>query len=397
MLLNLERLNARMAAHGLDAVIATSPENVTYASGYWALSQWIRRGPQTYVVWPAPGKGEPHIIASASLLDLLADQDDVSVSRIAKFGNFVVETSDHADLSEIDRRQLGLYGLQGNRNAATALDSVLSKLGLAGGRIAIDEGGLPPSLEAFHIDGPLRIEAVGGFQLFREVRAVKTEREVERLRRAASIAEASIDAALRIAAPGVSEEELAREFNLETIRQGGLPVLYCIGTGPRSAMPNVQPSSRRLEPGDIIRFDVGGRYRHYRADIARIAVLGEPSEKIRAYHHALHMGVRRGIEMLKPGVRAADIFDAVVETVRREGIPHYRRTHVGHGIGIDGYDLPDLSASSADVIEEGMVLCVETPYYELGFGGLQVEDMVVVRRDGAETLMSSSGALRVIS
>jgi Xaa-Pro aminopeptidase len=181
------------------------------------------------------------------------------------------------------------------------------------------------------------------------------------------------------------------------VRQGGLPVLYCIGTGPRSAMPNVQPSSRRLEHGDIIRFDVGGRYRHYRADIARVAVLGEPSKKIRTYHHALHTGVQRGIDLLRPGVPAARIFETVVETVRQEGIPHYRRTHVGHGIGIDGYDLPDLSATSTDVIEEGMVLCVETPYYELGFGGLQVEDMVVVRREGAETLMGSSGALRVIS
>ena len=396
MLLNLERLNARMAADGIDAVIATSPENVTYASGYWALSQWIRRGPQTYVVWPAPGRGAPHIIASASLLDLLADQE-VSVSNIAKFGDFVVEIDDRAELCEADSRQRELYGLANDGSAGAALSRVLDRLGLAGGRIADDEGGLPPSLAAFRLDKPPSIDAVDGFQFFRQVRAVKTPLEVERLRKAASIAEASIEAALAIAAPGVSEEQLALEFNLETLRLGGLPVLYCIGTGARSAMPNVQPASRKLREGDIIRFDVGGRYKHYRADIARIAVLGEPSEKIRSYHHALHVGVQRGIEMLKPGIKAAHIFDAVVETVRRDGIPHYKRTHVGHGIGIDGYDLPDLSPSSTDIIEEGMVLCVETPYYELGFGGLQVEDMVVVRHDGAETLMQSSGALRVIS
>ena len=75
MLLNRDRLEDMLSRHGLDAVIATSPENVTYTSGYWALSQWIRRGPQTYVLLPVETRAEPVIIASTTLLDLLADQD----------------------------------------------------------------------------------------------------------------------------------------------------------------------------------------------------------------------------------------------------------------------------------------------------------------------------------
>jgi len=396
MLLNRDRLHHVMAAHGLDAIVATAPENVTYVSGYWALSQWIRRGPQTYVVWPAPGKGEPHIVASAGLLDLLSDQD-ICVDRVAKFGRFFVEVNGEDSLAAPDRRQLELDRLDDEGSAQAALGRVLRDLGLEGGRIAVDEGGLPPSLGAAVLDGLNGAEGIEGFALLRQVRAVKTEAEVERLRRAARIAEASIEAALRIAAPGVSEQELGLEFNLETVRQGGLPVLYCIGSGPRSAMPNVQPGPRRLEAGDILRFDVGGRFEHYRADIARIAVLGEPDRKTVTYHEALWKGVQRGLELLKPGARAAEIFEAVVETVRREGIPHYQRNHVGHGIGLDGYDLPSLSPGSGDIIEEGMTLCVETPYYELGFGGLQVEDMVVVRGDGVESLMSTDGKLRVLA
>ena len=130
--------------------------------------------------------------------------------------------------------------------------------------------------------------------------------------------------------------------------------------------------------------DDGGPYRHYPADIPRIAVLGEADRKTADYCRALHVGVLKALEVIKPGVRAADVFNVTVEAVRREGIPHYNRSHVGHGIGLDGYDLPDLTPSSQDVIEEGMVICVETPYYELGWTGLQVEDMVVVRHDGIE-------------
>ena len=91
------------------------------------------------------------------------------------------------------------------------------------------------------------------------------------------------------------------------------------------------------------------------------------------------------------------MFEAAVETVRREGIPHYKRSHVGHGIGIDGYDLPDLAPRSDHVIEEGMVMCVETPYYELGWCGLQVEDTIVIRRDGPESFMTLSGDLMTVS
>lgn len=395
MLLNQERLHALMAAEGLDAVVATSPENVTYMSGYWAMSQWIRRGPQTYVVWPAPGRGEPCVIAHSGLLDLFADQN-VWISDVRRFGSFVVDRQAGADLSPAERRQAALFTLPDEGTAGDALERALAALDLAGGRIALDEMGISAA-----VDRQIRTvfdtaTFVPGFAFLRRVRAIKTEEEVRRLRRAASVAEASIDAALNVAAPGVSEAEMGRAFHMRTVAEGGMPVLGCIGTGPRSVMMNVQPSDRTLAPGDVIRFDVGGRVDHYRADIARIAVLGEPAARVAAYHRALKAGVDRAYDIIRPGIRAAEAFDRIVDTVRREGISHYQRSHVGHGIGIDGYDLPDLTSASADVFEPGMVLCVETPYYELGFAGLQVEDMAVVRDDGLETLMQSDRTLRII-
>ena len=395
MLLNRDRLHALMAAEGLDAVVATAPENVTYMSGYWALSQWIRRGPQTYVVWPAPGRGAPCVIASSGLLDLFADQD-VWIDRVRRFGSFVVERTGDARLSAPEQRQADLFDLPDDGGAGDALVRVLTDLNLARGRIAIDEMGLSAAVERQIRAAFDSASFVPGFAFLRRVRAVKTEEEIARLRGAARIAEASIDAALAVAAPGVSEAALGRAFHTRTVQDGAVPVLGCIGTGPRSAMANVQPSDRTLQPGDVIRFDVGGRYKHYRADIARNAVLGSADARTRTYHRALRVGVDRAYDIIRPGVTAAVVFQEVVETVRREGLPHYRRSHVGHGIGIDGYDLPNLTPASRDVLEEGMVLCVETPYYELGFAGLQVEDMAVIRKDGLESLMNSSRELRFI-
>jgi Xaa-Pro dipeptidase len=158
----------------------------------------------------------------------------------------------------------------------------------------------------------------------------------------------------------------------------------------------VQPSEQKLRRGDVIRFDVGGRYAHYRADIARMAVFGKPEARADKYYRALVAGVEAGKAIMRPGVKASQIFDLVVETVRTEGIPHYRRSHVGHGIGLDGYDAPDLTPSNADVLEEGMVVCIEAPYYEIGWCGLQIEDMVAITADGIASFMTTGSALVVL-
>ena len=308
-----------------------------------------------------------------------------------------MDRADPTAFEASERRQDALYNLNDDGDPLRALAAAINDAGLSGGRIAIDELGLMPGYWQRLQELLPQADLVDGFQLFRHIRAVKTPEEIMRLRRAAEIAEQSIESALAVAREDVTEEDLARAFHGRTVLEGGLPVLGCIGFGLRSAMPNVMPSAARLKRGEVIRFDVGGRFQHYRADIARIATLGPPPPKVSQYYSALHRGVLRACEMIKPGVRAADVFAACVETVQREGIPHYARSHIGHGIGIDGYDMPDIAPNSQHMFEAGMVLCVETPYYELGWCGLQVEDMVVVRDDGVENLMTTDGSLMVIA
>jgi Xaa-Pro aminopeptidase len=130
--------------------------------------------------------------------------------------------------------------------------------------------------------------------------------------------------------------------------------------------------------------------------MSRGASLGEPDPRIKKYYRAVEEGVLRAYDVVRPGLKVAGLFDEVVETVRREGIPHFKRSHVGHGIGIDGYDPPNISDKTSEVFEENMVICVETPYYELGFAGLQVEDMLRVTKDGVESLMSLPTGLRIL-
>lgn len=395
MLMNSERLFARMRKDGLDAIVATMPENVTYASGFWAMSQWIRRGPQAYVLVPLEERGPPAVMASTGLIDLVAD-DEVWVKDIRRYGNFIVDRTPDAMLDAWDARIEALLAKPDDGDAVACLVRAVKDRGLESGRIGVDEIGILPQYWDRLADALPKAKLVRAADVFRYARAIKTPEEIARLHRSAQIADKSIQAALAVAREGATEMDLARAFHGATISEGGMPVLGCIGFGARSAMTNVQPGEYALRQGEIIRFDVGGRYKHYRADIARNGVLGEPSKKLVQFHRAICVGLERAIEMIKPGVRAGDVFKASVETVRREGIPHYRRSHVGHGIGLDGYDAPNIAPSNSEVFEEGMVICVETPYYEMGFGGLQVEDTLAVTKDGVESFMLSGTKLQVV-
>jgi Xaa-Pro dipeptidase len=395
MLLNEPRLEEFLAKESLDAVIGTSPENVLYLSGYWAMSQWVRRGPQAYVLRPRKRLGEATVVTNSGLLDLVADQD--ITADIRRYSYFKTDLDETARLSPADVRQAKLFATEAYPGPIEALAAAIKARGLANSRIGIDEIGITPQCMEQLASAFPQATFVRAFSMMEKVRSIKTPEEISRMRRAASISEQSIEAALTAAVAGITEIEMARVFHGRTVELDGVPVTGCIGFGDRSAMINVQPSSQSLKHGDVIRFDVGCRYKYYRSDISRIAVLGEPSAKLRRYHEALYKGVQRAYEILKPGLKVSELFQQVMDTVRKEGIPHYSRSHVGHGIGIEGYDPPNISGDTSEVFRENMVVCIETPYYELGFAGLQVEDMILITRDGAESLMAKDGRLRVLA
>jgi len=396
MLTNIPRLMDIMKSEGLDAVIGTTPESVTYLSGFWAMSQWLRRGPQAYVLIPKDGHQNGAIVANSGILDLVADQE-IWIPDIRRYGFFSINTNPAATLDAADQHQNKLFNSEADKGPVEALVAAMKERGLAKGKVGLDEMGITPQCYEQLTAALPEVKFVRSFALLERVRSIKTPEEIERLRRSCRITEMAIDASLAVAKEGITEREMLRTFFGTHVANDALPVTGCIGFGNRSAMINVQPSDRKLKRGDLIRFDVGGRYRHYRSDISRIASFGgEPGKKVMTYYKALEKGVLTAYDMLKPGVKVADLFNQIVETVRREGIPHYDRSHVGHGIGIDGYDPPNIAGNFPGTFEAGMVICVETPYYELGLGGLQVEDMMLITSTGVESLMSLPTGMRMV-
>jgi hypothetical protein len=154
--------------------------------------------------------------------------------------------------------------------------------------------------------------------------------------------------------------------------------------------------ARELVPGDLIRLDIGCRYLHYFADTARTLVVGEASPTQRKAYAAIRAGVQAACERIRPGTRVSELFDVCMGTIRKSGLPDYERHHCGHSIGLEMYEPPmvvgggrssDIFARGLDrPLEPGMIVNIEAPLYHLGFGGMNVEDTLLVTATGAEWL-----------
>jgi len=395
MMLNKSRAIQIMKKEGVDALVATTPENVAYLTGFWVLTTLRHRVRQVYAVISAD-ETQADMIISVGLIDHPL-QEKARVRQYFPYGEFYFAKERENMLDEESRRIIDV--LSESSVCKTALDALTECLegrNLAKGSIGVDQGADAVFLPEVIKDRFPGSRIKPAYQIFRDIRMVKTDAEISRIRAAVKITEKALTRAIHAIGDGVSERELAMVFKETIVRQEGIPSLVFIGAGPRGAFPNAEPSHFKIRKGDAVRFDVGCILDAYHSDIARTAVLGHPDPKLQTYHDALMAGQGSILEALKPGVKIADLFELGMSETKKNGLPHYQRHHCGHGSGIEGYDLPLITPNNETLLEPGMVLCVETPYYEPGFAGLQIEDVAVITPDGYERVTEMDRKLFVV-
>jgi Xaa-Pro aminopeptidase len=384
-----QRLTGVLEAEGLDALVATTTENVYYVSGLRSISHALFRGLELYAVFTR--RGTALVIPFIDTTGVASD--GIAVDHLACYGKFFFEYAD--DPGEIGRK-IREWTRAPAASPAEALAGVLGDLGVLGRRVGLDEANLFPQTWKRVEERLTGTTLVPAYQLFRQARMVKGPDEVAALEQAALIAEDGIAAVLRMLRPGVTEREAARTYEEEVVRKGAEPFFTVVTIGERAALADQYPTDRAVRPGDLVRFDLGCLVGPYRSDISRTAVLGTPTEKQANYYAAILAGERAAIAAMKPGVAVSQLFETAVRVTRENGLPHYQRHHVGHGIGLEPYDPPTINATTNTALEAGMVFCVETPYYEHGWGGVQVEDAVEITSGGSRTLTRSSQDLAII-
>ena len=381
------RLVAQLEREGLDGLVLATPPNVLYATRY-------RKGGAALAFVARDRPADPVLIVPASDVDFLLE-DLADGVEPAAFGSFFRFRNPEAELRPGEALVERVHG-EARRHADRLglAAELLRSRGLASPRLGTD---VPAALLAPLADLLSDATLVAVPEAVRRLRMVKTDEEVARLRRCVEVAEDAISATMAAARPGVAQHELARVFNEAVAARSARTRLDNVSVGTSTALGNVNVPDDVLQAGDVVRFDVGATIDGYCSDLSRCYALEPVAPKVDAYYAALLAGQQAALDALEPGVTARELFTVAVDAVRAAGIPHYERTNVGHGIGIagDGYDAPLLAPGDDTPLEPGMVLCVETPYYELGFAGLQVEDMVVVRDSGYEPLSQLPRELRV--
>jgi Xaa-Pro dipeptidase len=385
MLFNKNRALRLMMEEGIDGVVGTCVENISYFTNYYARPFRGVKTTQYYTVFSRHhSERKAVVLPSIRLPSYVAEGFDLS--ELYVYGRFSVErpqtTDDHPFVKML------VEGLKADgrfENPFDALMSALKDLDLLKGTIAVDE------MHCTHqqwnkLEGLLpNAKLVPGYEFIRKLRAIKTMEEIERLQKSVEVIEQAIRESLPIMRPGATERELANKLQEVIGRLGGLPGVVGLAAGARSAVL-LSESDYILQRGDQIRYDVGCIHNLYWSDIGRNFCLGEPGEKQKKLHAALLEGQQTAVQSVKPGVKASDIYWKAVNTIRKAGIPNYERPHCGHGIGLEFYDPPNIRADDNTLLEEGMVFTIETPYYLVGLGGFQIEDNLVVTRNGVKLL-----------
>lgn len=225
------------------------------------------------------------------------------------------------------------------------------------------------------------------------LRAVKSEDEIAALRRASGIVDRVVEHLVALAEPGVTEAELSAEASQQLRAEGGESLAFepLVLTGPRSALPHGHPGATRLAEGDLLICDIGVFVDHYAADITRTFVVGgSPDERQREIFEVVHEAERAGIEAVRAGVPAHAVDDAARSVIAEAGYGPRFIHRTGHGLGLEVHEAPYLTATNAEPLEAGMVVTVEPGIYIEGWGGVRIEDDVVVGEDGPELLTSAA-------
>lgn len=223
------------------------------------------------------------------------------------------------------------------------------------------------------------------------LRAVKEDWELERLAGAEEIGDQAFSHMLEILKPGVTELEIAAEleFFMKTHGAENISFESIVASGPNSAMPHAMPSQRKLEKGDFVTMDFGCLYQGYCSDMTRTVVLGKADEKQKEIYSVVLEAQLASLDALRGGVRGCDVDRVARDIIGKAGYGKYFGHGLGHSVGLYIHEEPRLSPTCEAVILPNMIQTVEPGIYVPGFGGVRIEDMVVVTEDGCRNLAHS--------
>lgn len=220
------------------------------------------------------------------------------------------------------------------------------------------------------------------------LRAVKDAQEIELMRKAAELTSEGMKAARDAVKPGVKEYEVAAEAEYAMRKRGSGPVAFesIVASGVQSAFPHGGCSEREIREGDLVVVDIGATYQYYCSDMTRTFVAGKPTEKQQRLYDIVKSAHDRAFEVIKAGTPVAEVDAAGRNVIEAAGYGDFFVHRLGHNVGLEVHEPPSLNCFSKAILAVGNVVTDEPGIYLPDYGGVRVEDTVLVGRCGAEKL-----------
>jgi Xaa-Pro aminopeptidase len=230
------------------------------------------------------------------------------------------------------------------------------------------------------------------------LRMVKSEDEIARIRRSVLTNSRAFDRTVRSIRPGVSESAVAAELEYQMRRLGAEKAAFetIVAIGPRSALPHAQPTARKLGNNELLLIDMGACQQGYMSDMTRVLFAGRPSRKVRRMYNAVLKSQLAGLDAVRPGVTAAHVDRAARRVLEAEGLGKEFVHSTGHGLGLEIHEGPRLGRRDKTRLQPGMVITIEPGAYIRDFGGVRIEDTVLVTASGCEVLTPTSKELMLL-
>ena len=350
----LERLRSRFEEAGIDALLVTNLVNVRYLTGF-----------------------------TGSAGTLLVTLDAAILATDGRYRTQSAEQVAQAGLADVVTIVSGGQGEQ--RDALVEGARLAARVGLEATALSW--------AEATRWEELLARTPIACVDLVEVLREIKDAGEIDRMRKAASIADAALEAVVpMLAATGttpVTEAAFALALDTAMRRLGAEALAFetIVAAGENSAKPHHHPTDRIIGPGEPVIIDFGAMYEGYRSDMTRTLVAGtEPNEAVQAMLDLIKASQAAGVAAVRPGVSAGSIDDVCRSIIADAGMAERFEHSTGHGVGLDIHEAPWVAAKAETILEAGTIITVEPGVYVAGVGGVRIEDTLVVTKDGAEAL-----------
>src|SRR5579885_378324 len=352
----ITRVREKMEEQGLPALLVSNVENAGWMTGFSGSSANI-------VVTP---KDAVFITDSRYTIQARDEVKDLPVETY----------SSPTEMSEFVAQQLKKLGVQkvGFEKVNTSYDQYEKLKGKLNG-----------------------IELIPASDLFSDLRLVKAPEEIEKIKAACRLADSCFEHVLRLLQPGVREWAIGLEIEFYFRRNmADIAFSPIVASGWRSALPHGRASEKKLEAGDFVTLDFGAKLDGYNSDITRTMVLAPASDRHKEVYQRVLESQQAALDFMKPGVTAHDVDAAARDYLAKYDLAKYFGHGLGHGLGRSVHDGGRLGTNSKTILEPGQVWTVEPGVYIEGFGGVRIEDDVVVTDNGIEILTKSTKELLIL-